>query len=263
MEKAFTMQIGDVDFYAQQRGDHAEAVFLHGFGDDLSTWDRLWSAWEGELSALRYDLRGFGQSTCKGEEPFSHGEDLLAIMDHCQIDRCDLYGVSMGGSVALNFALDHPERVNRLILISPGIVAWEWSTEWSAMWRPILALAQEGKMDQARQLWWQHPLFATTRESVAAEELHDSIMRYSGKQWIRDNERAALPDVDRLYRLNVPTLLLTGGCDVEEFRTIASLIEAGAPGVTRVDLPGLGHLPHIEDAVLTASCIADFLIKIG
>ena len=119
------------------------------------------------LPALRYDLRGFGRTASGGRAAFSHADDLLAVLDAMGVARCDLVGVSMGGSVAVNFALDHAERVRNLVLVSPGLVGWEWSEEWRALWQPIVAAARAGAMDEARRLWWQHPLFATTRASAA------------------------------------------------------------------------------------------------
>lgn len=259
MEKALTVQVAGADFYAQQQGDTIDTVFIHGFGDDLSTWDRLWVELGDSLSALRYDLRGFGQSTSHSDAPFSHSEDLGALLTVLGVERCNVVGVSMGGAIALNYALHSPQRVNRLVMISPGLVAWEWSDSWKALWRPILAAAQEGRMQEARELWWQHPLFARTRASEAADDLYASIMRYSGQQWLGDHERDALPDVDQLHKLQTAALMITGSDDVEEFRLIASLIENGAPGVARVDLPGVGHLPNIEAPGRCAELIQAFL----
>jgi len=259
VETVFTIRIAGVDFHARQRGDQPRAVFLHGFGSDLHTWDGVWSELAGAVPALRYDLRGFGQSANRDDAPFNHADDLLAILDATNLGQCDLVGVSMGASIALNFALDHPERVRNLVLISPGLVGWEWSEGWQRLWRPIVAAARAGAIDEARRLWWQHPLFATTRSSAGGQALYESIMRYSGAQWIRDNHRLMLPDVERLCLLGARTLLLTGGRDLEDFRLIADLVAASAREVQRIDQPGSGHLLHLEDAAGCARQLLAFL----
>lgn len=259
IERRGTIHAADCAFFAAQNDAHPATIFLHGFGGDLFAWDGVWRALGGALPALRYDLRGFGATVAPAEKPFSHTTDLLAMLDALAIDRVTLVGHSMGGAVALNFALEHPGRLQKLILISPGMVAWEWSGSWNAQWRAITARARAGDMDQARELWWQHPLFATTRASSAALELHAAIRRYSGQQWIHDWQLPALPDVERLHALNVPTLLMTGERDVEDFQLIADVIEASAPGVTRVDICGGGHMLPLENPQACAEHIIAFL----
>jgi pimeloyl-ACP methyl ester carboxylesterase len=108
-------------------------------------------------------------------------------------------------------------------------------------------------------LWWAHPLFATTRDSIGGLALYDSIMRYSGEQWINDHHQLMLPDVERLHLLATRTLLLTGGCDLDDFRLMADLIEASACKVQRIDYPLHGHLLHLEDPASCAKHITAFL----
>ena len=135
-EKELVLHADGVDIHARQRGAHPGAVFLHGFSGNLHIWDPLWEILDDDVGALRYDLRDFGDSRAQDEREFSHSDDLLAVLDSCAPEPVDLVGVSMGGAVALNFALDHPQRVRRLVLISPAITGWEWSEDWRALWRP-------------------------------------------------------------------------------------------------------------------------------
>jgi pimeloyl-ACP methyl ester carboxylesterase len=253
-----TLHIGGSDFHVEQRGRSPRAVFVHGFASDLHSWDLLWEQLGPQLAALRFDLRGFGRSSSPNGKAFTHADDLLSILDRTGIDQCDLVGVSMGGAIALNFTLNHPGRVRSLVLLSPGIVGWEWTQAWRTRWQAITAEARRGALDQARQLWWQHPLFATTRESAAGVELQASIERYSGAHWIRDDHQLLVPDIERLHQLVTPTLLLTGGRDVEDFRVIAALIGAGSTRVERIDDPQRGHLLHLEDPLTCARHINEF-----
>ncbi|MBW8911547.1 MAG: alpha/beta fold hydrolase, partial [Sphingomonas sp.] len=229
------------------RLNEPSTVFLHGFGADLRTWDGFWDFLPAGRGYLRYDLRGFGRSIALNTSLFHHSDDLLGLMDDIGIDRCDLVGVSMGGSVALNFALSRPDRVRSLGLLSPGLTAWEWSDEWRALWQPIVRAARSGDLPLARRLWSAHPLFDTTRGGSAADRLHEEISRYSGQEWIDDRQSPALPDLDRLHELETPLLLLTGKHDLADFRLIADLIEASAGDVWRHDADELGHMVHLEN----------------
>jgi len=248
-----------VDFNVEIRGSRPRAVFVHGFADDLHTWDGLWSALDGSLAALRYDLRGCGASVTHRQIPFRHADDLLMVLDAAGIDRCHLIGVSMGGGIALNFALDHPERVRNLVLVSPHLVGWEWSAAWLALWNPIVQHARAGEMEEARRLWWEHPLFETTRTSAAGPALRASIMRMTREQLTDDRHQPMLPDVERLHTLTTRTLLMTGERDLEEFRVIAALLEASVSDLERVDEPTRGHLLHLEDPEECARRISSFL----
>ena len=259
MDRILTINVAGRGFHAQLRGAGAQTVFLHGFAGDLTTWDMLWAELGASLPALRYDLRGFGRTPGAAGQSYSHADDLLAVLDAVGIERADLVGVSMGGGIAVNFAIDHPGRVRKLVLISPGLVAWEWSEEWRRRWRPLVALARAGQLDEARRLWWQHPLFATTRDSLGGPALRAAILRYAGAQWIEDGHRPMLPDVERLYSLEPRTLLLTGGRDLADFRLIAALLEASVKDLVRVELPECGHLLQLEQPGECARRILAFL----
>ena len=84
-------------------------------------------------------------------------------------------------------------------------------------------------------------------------------MRFAGRQWIRDHQVMQVPDLDRLYLLKTPTLLLTGGRDREDFQLIAALIEATAANVQRLNYSACGHLLHLENPKACAHKIRSFL----
>ncbi len=88
--------------------------------------------------------------------------------------------------------------------------------------------------------------------------LYQSIMGYSGAQWVHDNQKLMLPDVERLHTLQARTLLLSGVRDLEDFRLIADLIEASASDVTRIEWPDCGHLLPLENPAACAREIRSF-----
>lgn len=104
----------------------------------------------------------------------------------------------------------------------------------------------------------EHPLFSTTRASAAGQALFESIMRFAGEQWIHDDHEPMLPDLERLHLLKVRTLLMSGARDFEDFRVIASMIEASASDMQRIEHAGLGHLLHLEDPEHCARAIGSF-----
>jgi 2-succinyl-6-hydroxy-2,4-cyclohexadiene-1-carboxylate synthase len=258
MTGAFTIDLEGATLTGETSGEGTPLVLLHGMAGERHDWNRLLAALPPDYPTLRYDLRGFGQSTAQQGLPYSHSDDLLALLDARGIERAPVLGLSMGGGVALNFALNHPDRVSHLILISPAMVGWEWSDEWKALWRGVSHAARAGDMALARERWFQHPMFAAVRRTDAADELRHAIGAYHGRQWILDTQRDELPDPERLHTLAAPTLLLTGEEDFGDLRLIADVIEGAAPGVKRIDYEGAGHMLHLERPADVATAIVSW-----
>lgn len=242
----------------RREGAGTPLVLLHGFGGSRRDWDLLVAALPATRPLITYDLRGFGASE-PGSGPYSHADDLLALLDALDITEADVCGLSLGGATALAFALDHPARVRRLVLVSPLMAGWTWTTEWIERWKAIGRAARAGNMAQARDLWWSHPLFDAVRDSPAADTMRAAIEAFPGRQWIIDEQRPTLPDSARLGELAVPTLLLTGTRDTADFRMIGDAIATMGQAVTRVDHEGAGHMLNLEVPGPVASEIEEFL----
>ncbi|MET0369995.1 MAG: alpha/beta fold hydrolase [Sphingobium sp.] len=242
-------------------GEGDALLCVHGFGGSRQSWDTVWPALSPGRFALRLDQRGFGESAESAAVAFSHADDLLALLDHANVARCDLVGFSLGGAVALNFALDHPTRVRRLVLIGPALFGWDWSDDWRSSWRAVTTAARAGDMDEARRLWMGHAMFAAARETPAlAAALDVEVARFPGRQWLEsDRQHPVLPDADRLATLAMPTLLLSGTRDAPDLRAIADVLDALAANLRRIDYDGCGHMLMLEAPARVAADIAAFL----
>lgn len=234
-------------------------MLAHGFGGSRRDWDQLVAGLAPDRPLITYDQRGFGASEAEGG-PYSHADDLLALIDALDIAEADLCGMSLGGATALNFALDHPRRIRRLVLVSPLMVGWAWTSEWIERWKAIGRAARAGDMQRARDLWWSHPLFDALRDTSAAAVMRASIEAFHGRQWVLDEQHPALPDSERLGELSIPTLLLTGARDTADFRMIGDAIAAMGQDVTRIDHEGAGHMLNLEIPEVIAREIERFLI---
>jgi len=101
-------------------GDGPPLVMIHGFGSSEADWDLQRVALTPHFRVITPDLRGFGRSS-RDVGPFSaeqFSEDLRALLDHLEIPCFALLGYSLGGAVSFQFAVDHPQRVERLILVN-------------------------------------------------------------------------------------------------------------------------------------------------
>ncbi|HSA52219.1 MAG TPA: alpha/beta hydrolase [Yinghuangia sp.] len=254
----------DVELWAEEAGDGSPLVLVPGAGGEHSTWDGLWSELTKQNRCVRYDLRGCGASQDPSTAPFRHADDLAALLDGLGIDRATVAGVSMGGRIAVDFALAYPQRVDRLVLISPGLAGWDWSTPWRMRWQELHEAAHGGDLDRTRDLWFRHPLFATARRTPeAAARLRAAIAKDACRVWL-DADREIpppRPHVESLGEVAVPVLLVTGTDDLEDFRVIAEVVAAMAANVRRVDVPDAGHLVHLERPAETAAAVTAFLAE--
>jgi pimeloyl-ACP methyl ester carboxylesterase len=108
--------------HVETTGTGPVVVLVHAFHMDLRQWDEQMPALAG-YRVVRYDVRGHGKSGPPGEGYAPH-EDLAALVRDLGVERVPIVGHSMGGQIAVDFALAHPELVDRLVLVSPGITGF-------------------------------------------------------------------------------------------------------------------------------------------
>lgn len=241
-------------------------LFLHGFGASLQTWDD----WAADLArdhrALRFDLPGSGLSAPDPTGVYTDArtiEIMLALLDARGIERASIVGNSIGGRIAWTFAATHPERMAKLVLISPDGFA---SPGFEYGKAPEVGLAVE-------LMRWTLPRLLL-RLSLAPAYVDPSAMtearvtRYhelmlgpgSREAMIARMAQTVLVDpVPLLKRITAPTLLLWGEQDaLIPFANSEEYLRA-IPDVRRVPLPGIGHLPQEEAPARTLPPLRAFL----
>jgi len=258
------VDVNGTQLYCEISGDDdlPVVVFVHGFSLDTRMWDGQVAAFSERYRVLRYDLRGFGRSAVpEANVPYQHQADLAAVLDHFGIAQAAIVGLSLGGAVALDFALNRPERVRALVLagsIVPGLATPDLAEISRAVWRS----GKVGGADAAKALWIESPLFETvhTRPSVS-DAFRSMVTDYSGWGWTdADPGHWAEPDCNaQLGNITAPTLVVVGGFDLDGMQNNADALAAGIPGAELVVLPGLGHLPNMEDAAAFNRVVLDFL----
>jgi 3-oxoadipate enol-lactonase len=234
-------------------GTGQAVVLIHGLGLDASMWEAQWRVLAQEFRAIRYDIRGFGSSTLP-TGPYSHSDDLLALLDFLDARPAHVVGLSMGGRVALQIALEHPDAVRSLTLIDPALDGFSWSDGWIRQMKAIQVMAGNGGLETARQLWLAHELFAPARrDPQLAAELTAMVEGYSAWHWCNSDpvRRASSPAIRELARVSHRTLVLVGEHDLADFQAIARHLAADIPHAILRTIAGAGHMANMEapDAV--------------
>lgn len=246
-------------------GEGPAIVLLHPGLWDRRTWDDQFGVFSKDHRVLRYDARGYGRSSRpEPGRPYSPVEDLAGVMDAAGIERAALVGCSMGGMVALDFALAHPERSTAIVLAAPGVSGMEEGTpEEEAWWeehqRPVEEAIEAGDLEKAEDLrlstMWAmlgttDPAGARIRQ-IAFDNLHELTMDESGR---RDLDP---PAIDRLGEVGVPTLVLPSDHDPPETERVCRLLAEQIPNARLVQIPDVDHVVNMRkpaefnDVVLT------------
>lgn len=243
-------------------GSGPAVVFIHGFALDLRMWDPQWSTMAGAHQVLRYDARGFGASDAPDGRPYRHLDDLLALMAALELDRAALVGLSMGGGIAIDFALEYPERVTAVAALATTLGGYAWDRRLAGEWGEVGRVARDRGLSQARRQWIEQDMFGPARrQPEVAAALERMVEDFGGWPWLhRDTGAGAEPPaVTRLAQLRCPVLALVGDRDLPDFQAIASLLGREAPFGHRIVVPGAGHLVNMEAPRRCTAALTRFL----
>src|SRR5205085_12090769 len=109
--------------YFEVAGNGPALVLIHGSMVDTRMWDNQFEVFAQHYRVVRYDVRGFGKSALP-TETFSHADDLKALLDFLGIAQAHILGLSMGGGIAINFALTYPEMTRTLIVVDSTLAGY-------------------------------------------------------------------------------------------------------------------------------------------
>lgn len=242
------LTVNATHLYYEEAGAGPAVVLIHGFTLDTRMWDDQFPALAQRYRAIRYDLRGFGRSALP-DGPYSHVEDLRALLDRLGISRATLVGLSKGGGVALDFALTYPERTTALTLLDTILGGHAWSAEGSARDALVWQEAARGGIPAAKASWLAHPIFAPAmRRPAVAARLHAIISDYSGWHFVNANPEQGIspPAATRLRALAIRVLALVGEYDLPDFQAITAQIGRDAPQARTLVVPDAGHMANME-----------------
>lgn len=252
-------EVNGTSLYYEAAGKGRAVVLIHGGLVD----GRLWDAQMGPLSkhfrVVRYDLRGFGRSA-DAPEPFSHIEDLRALLDFLKVERASLVGLSLGGIVAADFALEHPARVERLVLVGPGLRGDKQPPPKDVA--ASIEAASRGA-EAFADATMKRELYAAVRPGSGAHKLLRRMLldNYKALSTFRLLKYPEPPTAERLGQIKAPTLVVIGSRDGSNLLNIADTLASGIPGARKVTIQGSSHHPPVERPKEFNRILSDFLRK--
>ena len=256
---------GDVRIAYEQRGAGKPVLLIHGLGYDRYGWGPLPGLLGEEFRVVLFDNRGVGESDAPPglySAPMM-AADTLAVLDAAGVERAHVVGTSLGGMIAQELVLAHPERVSRLVLAgtTPGSPrAYPYPERALALFAQFPQLP----LEEGLRRFVENALADGTVET--RPELVDEIYAYrlahrpALEAWQSQGAAGlAFDAIDRLGEIRVPTLVLTGTADNVVDHRNSQLLADGIPGARLELFDGLGHLFFWEEPHRFAQAVGDFL----
>ena len=257
---------GIVTFY-EDAGRGEPIVLVHGHAADLRLWDlQVPALVAAGYRVICYDVRGHGRSTAppSGYTWQNYTFDLRGLLDGLTIavPRAHVVGLSMGGGIALQFALDFPDRVLSLVLVDSTLPGFDYSPEFAGIIEELVAAVRaEGPRAAFERLWLAHSLFDGVRRFPERFELIRTMaLEYAAADYL-DETPSTPPErqaVDRLAELRAPTLVLVGELDIPDFQIIAEILAGNIAARLQV-IADSGHIPPLEQPQAFNQALLGFL----
>lgn len=234
-------------------GDGPPLVLLHPGAGDLRVWDPVWDDLAGPFRAVRYSVRGYGDSPAPTER-YDWVGDLRAFVEHLGLGAVHLVGNSNGGATAIEYALRYPDAVRSLVLLAPGLGGWTPEVTPEVEQRVFQASSvadvdPEPLVDVMLEIWAQ-----AGHEPFVRDLMRSGVRGHLAQQKYLE---PLPPALDRVAALTVPTVLMVGDRDLGSLQAMNLDLADRIPGCRTVRMAGVDHLPSVRVPALVAEVVRD------
>lgn len=240
-------------------------VFLHSGVTDR----RMWSGQMQQLAAegyhvISYDRRGYGQ-TETADVPFNHLVDLETVLDRLSVHAAIFVGSSMGGALALDFALEHPNRTVALVLMGTGVTGHEGESDEDAeeLEEAFEYARERGSISTANRIqahqWLDGPYGESGRVTGPVRDLFLAMNEIHLNHAPLTKEERPDSAVDNLHTITAPTLLVVGELDYADIVALHDDLSEEIENAFAVVLEETAHFPSLERPDLFDPILFEFL----
>ena len=261
------LESGEARIYFETAGEGLPLLFIHAGVADHRQWNNEFESFASEFKVVRYDMRGFGRSEPVPGE-FSHMRDLELIIDELIGDEpLTLIGCSMGGRLAMDYALEHPAAVSSLVLVGSGPSGLDLDVPSHPKEKEAERAYEQGDWDRLAeveaQIWLdgmgRSPEQTDPAFRKLALEMNRLALSHEAKKLGERTPDVEIPAVERLDQLKQPTLIFIGEHDEPYSQAAALYMQEHIPDARLVEVPGAAHLANMERPLLFERHLRDFL----
>src|SRR5438034_3502149 len=170
--------------YFETKGRGETIVLIHGGQMDRRMWDAQFDLFARQYRVIRYDIRGFGRSDTP-DKPYSNAGDLHSLLRHLRVKKAALMGLSLGAAVATDFALEHPEMADSLLLVCPGLGGFPFQDKANDL-RAVVEAARDDSSEKAADLWLMNPYMSVAMENPTRRNTLRDLARDNGRCWLNN-----------------------------------------------------------------------------
>jgi 3-oxoadipate enol-lactonase len=251
--------------YYEECGTGPTIVLVHDGLMGAASWDLIWPTLCRDAHVLRYDRRGVGRSSAP-KMRFSQTADLEALLADRGVSAATVVGSSAGGAIAIDFALEHPNRVQRLVLLGPVVDGLGFSAHFIQREERNTEPLVRGDVAGAIEKLLQDPFTLEPGNAAVRRKVRETLTAHpqnlrSLSTTNRLVDWPAVPAAARLGDLRVPALILVGEHDIPDVHAHAGAIELGMGGARREIVSGGGHLIQLDHPALVGPRILAFITE--
>jgi pimeloyl-ACP methyl ester carboxylesterase len=267
----FTVTVDRAALSARRFGSGPNVVLLHPGVADQRCWSDVMERLARTHTVVSYDRRGFG-STQYEAEPHRSIDDLRAVLDAAGIERAHLVGNSMGGRLAVDFALADPHRVTSLVLVAasingapPPAVLPDEIEEWADEIERLEEAAEYDAVNELEARMWldgpsRRPGYVASGARELFLDMNGLALRAAPTGEVTDDDET--PAWQRLGELDVPVLAVVGAHDLPHIQERMVGLDTLINGARTVVLDASAHLPQLDDPAALSDVLAEFLADI-
>jgi pimeloyl-ACP methyl ester carboxylesterase len=249
--------------YYEVAGTGQPVVLLHGGMLDLRQWDEQFDILAREFRVVRYDARGYGRSAL-GTAPYSHHEDLAALLRALDVEWPHLVALSNGAAIAVEFAIWAPASVRSLVVGAAPMRGHDLGPEFMAGIRAILVAGAGGEKDACRTAVWDfEPLGVAAGLPDVRRRIDQMIVEEHEFAYARPGAPARgflEPPVSvRFAEITAPTLILVGNGEMRVLIEQGQAMARTIPGAQLKMIEGAGHVVNMEQPAAFVSVVLEWL----
>jgi pimeloyl-ACP methyl ester carboxylesterase len=265
------VNIDGAQIYYETAGTGIPFVMIHAGVADRRQWNNEFAFFAKDYQVLRYDMRGYGKSEPVDGE-FSHMSDLVSLLDTLEHQGpLVMMGCSMGGGLAMDFALAHPSRMKALIMVGSGPSGLELDVPTPAKFAEVEKAFEAGDLDLTAeletQIWFdgagRAPEQVNQTMRKLAYEMNRIALSYEARQLGKRLPNTDVPAFDRLKDLSIPVLVIVGAHDTPYILAAADYMIEKIPSARKAIIEDAAHLPNMDQPQEFQTIVNDFLESVS